>query len=573
MDKKNIILIVILAVVVIFYFQIMEYLGFYEPAQETQQPIQDTTTAVVSPADSSIPLSTGQIPVEQQPISPTTELAADGAIAPDSTSHDTIVVNTNSYSVTMTSFGGGPVSLILNKYKYRDKTAIEMLTEATAATPEATFAGGTFSASQMNYNSNVPPGRYEATSGPLEIVYTYSTGDGGEIVKKYTFYPDDYHFDLVFQINGREQFGFERKYNIGWNTPLGVTEPQADQDYKAMEAVAMMSGSRETLDDFENDRLNQLLLGNTEWAGLRSKYFAVAVIPRNRQADGAFAQGVKSKITTPDGSVEVRRIVSGMEMSFANVSSLSDSFTVFVGPLDYTLMSSYDVGLEDVLGIGTTPFIGWIIKPFAIGVIWLLPRLYDFVPNYGLVIILFALLIKVVTMPLSMRSFKSMQAMKDLQPKIEEMKKRHKKNPQALNAEMMKLYKAHGVNPISGCLPIIPQMPLFFALFSVFRQTILLRDAPFVWFITDLSRGASGLTDPYIILVVLMIAAQFVSQKMTMTSTQQNKALMYVMPLFMGFLFYRFASGLVLYWACFSIFSLLDYVAFKRNKNPKVITA
>jgi YidC/Oxa1 family membrane protein insertase len=115
-------------------------------------------------------------------------------------------------------------------------------------------------------------------------------------------------------------------------------------------------------------------------------------------------------------------------------------------------------------------------------------------------------------------------------------------------------------------------MPLFFALFSVFRQTILLRDAPFVWFITDLSRGASGLTDPYIILVVFMIAAQFVSQKMTMTSTQQNKALMYVMPLFMGFLFYRFASGLVLYWACFSIFSLLDYVAFKRDKNPKVIT-
>jgi YidC/Oxa1 family membrane protein insertase len=115
-------------------------------------------------------------------------------------------------------------------------------------------------------------------------------------------------------------------------------------------------------------------------------------------------------------------------------------------------------------------------------------------------------------------------------------------------------------------------MPLFFALFSVFRQTILLRDAPFVWFITDLSRGALSLTDPYIILVVLMIAAQFVSQKMTMTSTQQNKALMYLMPLFMGFLFYRFASGLVLYWACFSIFSLLDYVAFKHNKNSEVIT-
>ena len=138
----------------------------------------------------------------------------------------------------------------------------------------------------------------------------------------------------------------------------------------------------------------------------------------------------------------------------------------------------------------------------------------------------------------------------------------------------MKLYKKHGVNPMSGCLPILLQMPLFFALFSVFRSTILLRDAPFVWFITDLSRGASGFTDPYIVLVLIMIGFQFLSQKLTMPSTQQNKALLYVMPLFMGFIFYKFAAGLVLYWACFSAFSLLDYFLFKRNKkNVEVKTA
>jgi YidC/Oxa1 family membrane protein insertase len=185
LDKKNIILIVILAVVVIFYFQIMEYLGFYEPANETQQPIQDTTTAIATPADSSVPLATQQIPTEQQPTGATAGQAVGtvAAAVPDSVSHDTIVVNTNVYSVAMTSFGGGPVSLILNKHKYRDKTPIEMLPEATAATPEATFAGGTFSTSQINYSSSVPPGQYNATSTPLEIVYTYSTGDGGEIIK------------------------------------------------------------------------------------------------------------------------------------------------------------------------------------------------------------------------------------------------------------------------------------------------------------------------------------------------------------------------------------------------------
>ena len=236
-------------------------------------------------------------------------------------------------------------------------------------------------------------------------------------------------------------------------------------------------------------------------------------------------------------------------------------------------MSKYDVGLEDMLDIGTTPFIGWLIKPFAIAIIWLLPHLYSVVPNYGLVIILFALLVKIVTLPLSMKSFKSMQAMKTLQPKIEALKEKHKKNPQALNQETMKLYKAHGVNPISGCLPILPQMPLFFALFSVFRSTILLRDAPFVWFISDLSRGATGFADPYMILVIIMVAAQFISQKFTMASTQQNKAFMYIMPLFMGFIFYKFAAGLVLYWTCFSVFSLLDYLVFRRDKNTQIQTA
>ena len=134
------------------------------------------------------------------------------------------------------------------------------------------------------------------------------------------------------------------------------------------------------------------------------------------------------------------------------------------------------------------------------------------------------------------------------------------------------MYKAHGVNPISGCLPMLPQMPLIFALFSVFRSTILLRDAPFFWFLNDLSRGAQSFTDPYILLVIVMVGAQFISQKFTMASTQQNKMLMYMMPLIMGFFFYQFAAGLILYWTMFSILSLLDYFVFRRKQQPQVKT-
>jgi len=568
LDKKSIALIVILVVVVIFYFQIMEMLGLYTPQAPGQKTATDTTIISPQPLDSQTFATTPQAtpPISVDSVQP----LAIGSL--DSVATDTILIKTNKYDIILSSLGGGPVSLLLKEYNYRDGQPIQMLPSAQKVTPEFSFGGGTFSVSDINFTSNTHPGEYSVSGEPLEVIYTHRRDDGGEIIKRYTFYQDSYHFDLAFRVNEPEKLGLGWKYSLIWNTPLGITEPQAGADYEAMEAVAMMSGSRETLDDWDDGQLHQTLEGNTEWAGVRSKYFAAVMIPDNRIASRAVAAGIKADVRTPDGEVEMRAITSGLEMEFANVGTFADSFTVFVGPLDYGQMSGYEVGLEDILGIGTTPFIGWLIKPFAIGVIWLLPKMYSAIPNYGFVIILFALLVKVVTLPLSMKSFKSMQAMKDLQPKIEDLKKKHKKNPQALNKEMMQMYKTHGVSPMSGCLPMLPQMPLFFAMFSVFRQTILLRDAPFVWFIDDLSRGATSLTDPYIILVVLMIGAQFISQSLTMSSTQQNKAIMYMMPLFMGFIFYKFAAGLVLYWACFSLFSLIDYFLFKRNKAPQVQT-
>jgi YidC/Oxa1 family membrane protein insertase len=561
----------LLVAIIVFYYPILEYFGLVQesvpiPADQ-QTEISDTAVETGLYPD---PATTAVQPAETVPTGDA--ITTDNALAviPDGVSPDTVVIITGKYEVSLSSFGGGPVSMILREYGLRDGTPIEMMPNAVAATPEARFAGGTLSASQLNYSCNLAAGRYESAGSSTEVVYTYTNAAGGQLIKRYIFYPEDYHYDLVLTVNGREHLGFERKYSLIWNTPLGVTEPQADQDYEAMEAVAMMAGSRETLDDYEDNILNQSLEGYTTWAGVRQKYFAAVMIPRSRSAaevSGVFANGSMRDTTIAGEGVERRLITVGMDLEFAAMSSFSDSFTVFVGPLDYELLSSYNVDLEDMLGIGTMPFVGWIIKPFALGVIWLLPRLYDYIPNYGLVIILFALLVKLVTLPLSMKSFKAMQAMRDLQPQIDKLKKQFKNDAQALNKATMKLYRNSGVSPMSGCLPMLPQMPLFISMFAVFRSTILLRDAPFFWIFDDLSRGASGPTDPYIILVVIMVGAQFVSQKVTMPSTGQNKMLGYMMPLFMGFIFYRFAAGLVLYWICFSLFAMLDFVLFKRNKK------
>jgi YidC/Oxa1 family membrane protein insertase len=571
MDKKSLILIIVLIAVVVLYWPIVQYFGLV-PKKPAAPPAKtaDTTAVAQAPTGEQKPATPAPAPVRGDT---TINKSAPPAIVlpSDTIPPDTVVVRTKKYVVTLSSHGGGPISIILNDYAYRGGKQIEMLPGAKAVVPEAVFAGGTFSTSSVPFRSSVPKGTYDATTNSFDIAYTFQTPSGGEIIRKFRFNPDRYDYEFALLLNNRDKLGFEREYGVVWNNPLGVTEPDLNTDYMSMEAVAMMSGSREKLTDFKDSLLDQSLAGNTSWAGLNSKYFAAVFIPRSREADGVFAKGTRRTVVGPSGKYQEKKITAGLELSLATVPNVADSFTVFVGPLDYTLMAGYKIGLQDIFGIGTTPFIGWIIKPFALAVIWLLPNMYKFVPNYGFVIILFALLVKLITLPLSLKSFKSMAAMKELQPKLEELRKRLKNNPQALNAETMKLYKSHGVNPMSGCLPIVLQMPLFFALFSVFRSTILLREAPFVWFINDLSRGATSFTDPYIILVVLMIVFQFISQKLTMAPNQQNKMLLYLMPLIFGYFFYTFAAGLVLYWTCFSAFSLLDWYLFRRSKKNEEV--
>ncbi|HEX2897760.1 MAG TPA: membrane protein insertase YidC [candidate division Zixibacteria bacterium] len=567
MDKKTLPIIIGLALIIIFYYPLLELLGLQEkpktPPENQSQTVQSDTSAVSIQKES----VDSTIKMPPHPSIAEANIPSDQA----QTAPDTVVIKTKQYEIHLSTHGGGLVALYLNEYTYRDDDRINILKKSVSTTPDFTFAGETFSTAAVDFTCSMPSGEYDVSSQSLELSYSYLR-DGAKLIKRYRFYPDNYHFDLNLELVNADKLGFERQYQINWNTPLDITEPQASEDYAEMNAIALMAGSRVTLDDFNDNKLNQSFDGQVSWAGVRSKYFTSVIIPKNRSAERVSAKGEKLQVSTLSGPVEGREITVGMTLSFASISTFADSFTVFVGPLDYQLMSGYDVGLEDILGIGTTPVIGWIIKPFAWAIIWLLPFMYNIIPNYGVVIIIFALLVKLITLPLSMKSFKSMQAMKDLQPKVEELKKKHKNNPQAMNQEMMRMYKAQGVNPLSGCLPILPQMPLFFALFSVFRSTILLRDAPFVWFIDDLSRGAASFTDPYIILVVIMVAAQFVSQKFTMASTQQNKIFLYIMPVFLGFIFYRFAAGLVLYWTCFSIFSLLDYILFKRRKNPEIQT-
>jgi YidC/Oxa1 family membrane protein insertase len=193
--------------------------------------------------------------------------------------------------------------------------------------------------------------------------------------------------------------------------------------------------------------------------------------------------------------------------------------------------------------------------------------MHGFIPNYGFVLIVFAFLVKLIVYPLTKKSYQSTSAMQALAPEINSLKEKYKSNPQKLNQATMELYKARGVNPLGGCLPMLLQMPLLFALFQVFRTTIELRSEPFIWWITDLSSPDTIFLLPFnvpiygnhvAVLPILMVISMFVQQKMMTGAAQQpqQKTMQYFMTGFFFLMFNGFPSGLNLYYTLFNVLTI-----------------
>ena len=225
---------------------------------------------------------------------------------------------------------------------------------------------------------------------------------------------------------------------------------------------------------------------------------------------------------------------------------------------------------------------GWsFIRPISKGVLYSLTRMHDYIPNYGVVLIIFSLLVKILVYPLTKKSYQSTSAMQEIQPEVNKLREKFKNNPQKLNQATMELYKKKGVNPLGTCFPMLLQMPLLFALFTVFRSTIELRGEPFVFWIKDLSAPDVLFYLPFKIplygnyvcaLPILMALSMYAQQKMmqpnnaTGPQADQQKMMQYFMMGFFFLLFNSFPSGLNLY---YTLFNILTIAQQKLTKNEK----
>jgi len=379
----------------------------------------------------------------------------------------------------------------------------------------------------------------------------------GRIVRQFILRDGDYHVDLTIWINAVTEQEGARGITIEWDSAINPTEPSIVRDLRYCAAFAHQGG----------DLLKTAVKptgfreGTTDWVAVRSKYFVVAIIPVSQKGTGASLDGKNIQILRDGNIAKWRTLKADITVPLARNNNEPVKMKVYVGPMDYQRLKSYHVGLEKLMNFGWT-----IIRPFSIAFYYTLLFLNDIFHNYGWAIIIFAILIKIVLYPLTRKSYQSMHAMQELQPKINALREKYKDNSQKLNEETMKLYKKHGVNPMGGCLPMLLQMPVLFALFNLFRTTIMLRQAPFLGgLIADLS-SPDHMLGGINVFPILMSVTMIFQQRLTNKDPKQ-KMMAYFMPIMMAFIFYKLSAGLNLYYLMFNLLTIGQELLIGKKKT------
>ena len=450
-------------------------------------------------------------------------------------------VDTDIYHITLSNRGATVRSWVLKKYHDHAGKPLELLNPAgysTVAPPFALSLKDDKAANVLNYGLYVA----KPLANGLGIEYEFS--DGKNYAKKtFQFSQRGYLSQISTDVTVN---GVPTDNLIEWRGGFGdatVLNRVAEQhavyfDPRESSMGGLSQGKLYNKDAKSVKDGPVTTTGDYSFAGLDDRFFAAVFLPK----DNTQIKVETIKDDVPPGPAGKDEMRVGVEVGGDSLNH----FALFVGPKDIDLLRRVDPKLQQLIDWG---WFGVIAKPLFLAMHWLND---NFVHNYGWSIVLITIAINVVLLPLRVKSMKSQRKMQALQPKLAAINAKYKglsmRDPKKAeqNQEVMDFYKKEGVNPMGGCLPMVVQLPLIYALYKVFNVTIEMRGAHWLW-ITDLSQPEQL---PIHILPLIMIVSQFVMQQMTpnpgMDPSQAK--MMKFMPLMFGFLFYNFSSGLVLYW-------------------------
>ena len=544
-EQKRLLLAVVLSIVVLVGYQM-----YFAPVPQPSNPSQDTASRNVSPT---------QEPPEAQPANVTDYTAAPAPkLAVPSTDFRTISVSTPLYNIAISEHLAAVKSLTLKDFKETIQTDSpqkqlipdSVVSQFGGALTVDTAAGTVQGMNNAVYRADTPTKDLVLTQGEKTIAFTWTNPQGITVQKVFTLRADSYMIgcDILVQ-NGSDM---PVNDSLSFAVPGRFDDEVKKRSRFAFEGPVAFFDREFTTIDPDDIEDKDTYTGTVGWAGFTDRYFLTAVMPRE-PVSATLKLSYANDIVVNRYIQKMERLDPGKQGKYA--------FTLYMGPKSHKVLGPYDNLLKKSINFG---WFDIIAKPLLITMNYI----HDVIPNYGIAIILLTVLIKLVFWPLGTKSYKSMSEMKKVQPLMMEIREKYKDDKQRMNQEIMGLYKTYKVNPASGCLPLLVQMPIFFALYRMLYMAIELRHAPFLGWISDLSGPERlfefGFSVPFMeppygipVLTLLMGASFLLQQKMTPTAGDPMQAkMMMLMPVLMTVLFINFPAGLVLYMFVNNIISM-----------------
>ena len=472
------------------------------------------------------------------------------------------------------SAGGSFLSFDLKKHLKRGESSLDLIDNINKNNLLVSFINQSGEVVVLKNNWSVVSGASSTlseASNKAKIIFK-TDYMGRAITKELTFYHNSYEVDVSVGLREIKDLTLDEKYMLSWSG--GLPEHEGSQDGMFMEGLVSQAGSIESFrvgsasffgsSNTKNiSEENKKYVGQADFAGYRTKYFGVFFVPQKSDV-----------VEIAKYPTELR---AGVDINITQDINLEKN-KLYLGPLDYSSIESLNVGLEEkILGWQWLSSVSWLVYSVMI-------FLFSLIPNYGVVVVLFAILIKLVTYPLMAKQLRSSKKMQEISPIMNKIKTKYKNNPTLQQQKMAALFQEHKINPLAGCLPLLIQMPILMSVFMVFRNTIEFRGESFFLWINDLSAADTLLylgEIPINILPFLMSASMYYTMKLSSANqpaggdpaqeaTQQM--MKYMFPGMMFFLFYSFPSGLNLYYLCFNVMQIAQQKIINNetsNGTPK----
>lgn len=542
--------------IIISFLILIGYQYFFVPTQPTPPPVQTQQQQTVAPA---VP-ATAATPAAQ-PAASAVSLPSTPSVAVDKNARD-ITVDTPLYTAVFFEQGGGLKSFVLNKYRIeKDKNAAPMELVVTSNPAELplvfTLDNGAAAILPVFKADKEKLSLQEGSTG--ELVMTAALDNGLTLTRTLNFDGDSYLFSTDYTVSNSGSAA-QQVTPAMVMTNASFSAANSTSRYLFSGPVAYVNNE---LQEIKGKKLTAgplTMQGAVSWSAYEDNYFICAVIPE---------QNTAGMVTMSAVGDTVRTVVGGGLAGLAAGESKTFRYKAYFGPKKLSVLKETGYELAKAVNFG---WFDVLAKPM----LFLLNFFHSYIGNYGVAIILLTCLIKGAFWPITQKGMKSMKNMQKLQPRVAKLKEKFKDDPAKMNQEMMAMYKTYKVNPIGGCLPMIIQIPFFFALYRVLMAAIELRHAPFMLWINDLSAPdrlmIPGLDIPYLqgipVLTLLMGASMYLQQKMTPTTADPTQArIMQFLPVIFTFMFINFASGLVLYWFVNNLLSILQQQIINRTTS------